>query len=138
MIYLVDTSVVIKWFHEEGESDVEPARRLLTAHRTGEARLLLLDLVVYELGNVLVRALRRPASAVAHQLDLLHRLCGPMVHPAPSWHAQAARLAEQHRLTFYDAGWAAAAEALDCDLVTADRQLLAVGALSVGEAAART
>ena len=137
MIYLVDTSVVIKWFHEEGESDVEPARRLLTAHRTGGARLFLLDLVVYELGNVLVRALRRPAPAVAQQLDLLHRLCGPLVHPAPSWHVRAARLAEQHRLTFYDASWAAAAEALDCELVTADRQLLAVGAVSVVEAAAR-
>ena len=137
MICLVDTSVVLKWFHEEGESDVEPARRLLTAHRSGAVRVLLLDLVIYELGNLLVRALRLPAPVVAGQLDLLHRMCGPLVHPAPSWHARAAQLAEQHQLTFYDASWAAAAEALGCPLVTADRRLLASGGMTAGEAASR-
>lgn len=137
MICLVDTSVVLKWFHEEGESDVAPARRLLTAHRGGDARVLLLDLAVYELGNVLVRALRQPAAVVTQQLDLLHRLCGPFLHPAPSWHARAAQTAETYRLSYYDASWAAAAEALDCPLVSADRRLLAVGAISAVDAAAR-
>ena len=137
MICLIDTSVVLKWFHEEGESDVEAARRLLTAHRSGAARVLLLDLAVYELGNVLVRALRLPAPAVAAQLDLLHRLCGPLVHPAPSWHARAAQLAEQHQLTFYDASWVAASEALGCPLVTADRRLLAAGGITASDAATR-
>jgi predicted nucleic acid-binding protein len=135
VIHLVDTSVVIKWVHEEGETDVDSARRLLTAHRAGRTRLLLLDLVVYEFGNVLVRALRQPAVVVAQQLDLLHRLCGPFVHPAPSWHADAARLAERHRLTFYDASWAAAASALGCPLVSADRTLLDAG-LAIGPAEA--
>jgi predicted nucleic acid-binding protein len=136
-MYLVDTSVVLKWVHEEGESDVEPARRLLDAHRSGSARVLLLDLAIYELGNVLVRALRRPAAVVVQQLDLVHRLCGPVVHPAPSWHARAAQLAEAQGLTFYDASWAAAAEALGCPLVTADRQLLAAGGITAREAASR-
>jgi predicted nucleic acid-binding protein len=30
---VVDTSVVIKWFHAEGESEVVEARALLAAHR---------------------------------------------------------------------------------------------------------
>lgn len=131
MILLVDTSVALKWVHEDGESEVAAARHLLEAHRAGSTRLLLLDLFVYEFGNVLVRALRRPAADVAEQVDLLHRLCGPWVHPAPSWHADAARLAEQHGLTFYDASWAAAARALDCPLISADRRLLAAG-LAIG------
>lgn len=29
---LVDTSVLIKWFHAEGEAEVEPARAILAAH----------------------------------------------------------------------------------------------------------
>ncbi|MCV2490652.1 type II toxin-antitoxin system VapC family toxin [Geodermatophilus sp. YIM 151500] len=138
MILLVDTSVALKWVHEEGESEVEPARRLLTAHRAGTARVLLLDLAVYEFGNVLLRALRQPAAVVTQQLDLLRRLCGPLVHPAPSWHAEAAALAEQHALTFYDASWAAAARALGCPLVSADRALLGSGlAVTPTDAAAR-
>ncbi|WP_448625869.1 type II toxin-antitoxin system VapC family toxin [Geodermatophilus sp. URMC 64] len=137
MIFLADTSVVLKWVHEDGESDVEAARRLLDAHRGGTALVLLLDLAVYEFGNVLLRALRQPAREVVDQVELLRRLCGPFVHPAPSWLAEAARLGEQHRLTYYDAAWAAAARALDCPLVSADRGLLAAGlAIPLPEAVA--
>ena len=57
-----------------------------------------------------MRALRRPSGVVSQQLDLLLRRCSPFVHPAPSWLTEAARLAERHGLTFYDASWAAAAE----------------------------
>jgi predicted nucleic acid-binding protein len=125
VILLVDTSVVLKWLHEEGEAEVEAARELLAAHRGGAARLLLLDLAVYELGNVLLRRLGLPAAVVTDQLDLVRRLCGPVVHPTPSWHAEAAQLGERHRLTFYDASWATAARALGCPLVSVDRALLA-------------
>lgn len=133
MIALVDTSVVLKWVHEAGESQVAEARALLDAHRTGAARLLLLDLALYEFGNVLLRRLRLPAAVVSEQLDLLHRLCGPVVHPAPSWLDAAAALGEQHGLTFYDASWAAAAQALDCPLVSADGALISA-ALAVSPA----
>lgn len=134
---LVDTSVAIKWVHEDGEGEVDEARHLLAAHRAGGTRLLLLDLFAYEFGNVLLRALRQPTSVVIEQLDLLRRLCGPFVHPAPSWLADAALLGGQHRLTFYDASWAASARALDSPLVSADRQLQSLGlAISPTEAAA--
>ena len=127
MTLLVDTSVVLKWLHEEGENEVAAARRLLADHRAGRQRVLLLDLVVYELGNVLLRPLRLPAAVVSQQLDLVRRLCGPFVHPPPSWYDDAAALGERHGLTFYDASWAAAARALDCPLVSADSALLRAG-----------
>jgi len=134
---LVDTSVVLKWFHEDGESEVAEARTLLEAHRAGTERLLVLDLGAYELGNVLLRRLGLPAALVAEQLALVRALCGPLVHPRPSWFDAAAVLAEQHRLTFYDSSWAAAAEALHILLVTADRRLLATGlAVTAAHAAA--
>lgn len=79
----------------------------------------------YELGNVLLRRLGLPAAVVTDQLELIRRLCGPVVHPTPSWHAEAARLGERHRLTFHDASWATAARTLGCPLVSADRALLA-------------
>ncbi len=55
MTLLVGTSVVLTWFHEEGESEVSQARDLSQAHREGRERLLVLDLTAYELGNVLLR-----------------------------------------------------------------------------------
>lgn len=136
MTLLVDTSVIVKWFHAEGESEVEPARALLQAHRSGVERLLVLDLAMYELGNVLLRPLGLPAGVVAQQLALLLRLCGPLVHARPSWFDAAAALGEQHRLTYYDASWAAAAQALGCPLVSADRLLLSSGlAVTASQAA---
>jgi predicted nucleic acid-binding protein len=51
---LVDTSVLIKWFHSEGE--LPHARALRSAHVAGELDAHILDLATYELGNVLVRA----------------------------------------------------------------------------------
>lgn len=133
---LVDTSVLLKWFRSEGEPEVEAARALLAAHVDERAQVVILDLAVYELGNVLVRALREPPALVQDTLSLLLRLCGPPVIPQPSWHAAAVDLAARHRLTFYDASWAAAAEALDCPLVTADRALLAAGLGRTATAAA--
>lgn len=135
MSLLVDTSVIVKWFHEDGEAEVEQARSLLQAHRDGREQILVLDLAAYELGNVLLRALKLPAPVVSQQLRLLLTLCGPLVHPRPSWLDAAADLGERHGLTFYDASWAAAAEALGCPLVSADRLLLASG-LSVTATAA--
>lgn len=137
MSLLVDTSVVVKWFHQDGESEVAPARTLLRAHRDGRERLLVLDLAAYEFGNVLLHPLGLPALAVARHLGLLLTLCGPLVHARPSWLEAAADLGERHRLTFYDASWVAAAQALRCPLVSADRLLLSTGlAVSATEAAA--
>lgn len=138
MTLLVDTSVVVKWFHEKGESEVAESRALLEAHRAGAERLLVLDLGAYELGNVLLLPLRLPAPVVVEALTVLRTLCGPLVHPRPSWHEAAAAMAQQHGLTYYDASWAAAAQALQCPLVSADRQLLTEGlAVTPTHAAAR-
>lgn len=124
-----DASVVLKWFHDEGEHDVEDARRLLAAHRSGAIMAWVLDLTFYELGNVLLRALRWTAGEVADQLDDLRTICGVLALTAAEQRL-AATLAEEYALTFYDALYGAAARLHGATLVTADRTLLAAG---VGE-----
>lgn len=124
---LLDTSVLITWFHSEGDHHVDEARALRRAHVGGSVRVHVLDLAIYELGNVLLRALRWPAEEVAGQIDDLLVVCGPPLVLTASWAREAAGLAEQHRLTFYDAAWAAAARSVAVPLVSADRQLLDTG-----------
>lgn len=132
-----DASVVLKWFHEEGEANVEDARRLLAAHRSGSITAWVLDLTFYELGNVLLRALRWRAANVADQLDDLRAICSVMPVGAAEQRL-AAQLAEEHTLTFYDAVYAAAARSRGSVLATADEALLAAGAgESPGSIAAR-
>jgi predicted nucleic acid-binding protein len=86
-----------------------------------------IDLALYEMGNVLLRALGWSGSDVADQLEDLVIICGPPLAMATDWLRQAAELAERHRLTFYDAAWAAAAEALGISLISVDAQLLDAG-----------
>src|SRR5262245_23655587 len=64
-----DASIVLKWFHEDGEAEVEAARELLDAHRAGRITAWVLDLTFYEVGNVLLRALGWSASEAAAQLE---------------------------------------------------------------------
>ena len=124
---LVDTSVLIKWFHGEGESELEAARALRDATRRGEVESRVIDLALYEMGNVLVRTLRWSGADVADQLDDLVVICGAPLAMPGEWFRQAAMIGTTHRLTFYDASWAAAAQALGVSLVSADAQLLAAG-----------
>lgn len=124
---LIDTSVLIKWFHSDGESELEQARALRSAHVTGELDAHMLDLAFYEVGNVLTRALRWTATDVADQLDDLSAILGPPLVMTPAWLRHAATLADIHTLSFYDASWAAAAVELGVQLISADRRLLAAG-----------
>jgi predicted nucleic acid-binding protein len=121
-----DTSIVLKWFHEAGEAEVPEARSLLGGHRDGRITAWILDLTLYEVGNVLLRSLRWPAEEVAAQLDDLRAICAPL---APSDHELrlAVRLADAHELTVYDAAYAAVAQARGMAFATADVALLERG-----------
>ncbi|GAB2458327.1 hypothetical protein GCM10027062_42910 [Nocardioides hungaricus] len=124
---LVDTSVLIKWFHSEGESELAEARAIRDSHVHGDVDAHVLDLALYEVGNVLARALRWRADEVASQLDDLVAIVGSPLAMSHEWLHEAARITETHGLSFYDASWAAAAAALKIPLVSADRRLVTAG-----------
>lgn len=124
---LVDTSVLIKWFHGDGESELDEARAIREATRRAEVESRVIDLAIYEMGNVLLRGLHWNGSDVADQLDDLVVICGSPLAMAASWFRHAALLGAEHELTYYDACWAAAAQALDVSLVSADARLLGAG-----------
>lgn len=124
---LVDTSVLIKWFHERGESQVEEARAIRDANRGGGVDARMVDLALYEIGNVLLTRLRWRASDVAEQLEDLVAICGAPIVMEQEWLHEAAFLGATHHLTFYDAAWAASARGLGVTLVSADTKLLTAG-----------
>lgn len=133
---LVDTSVLIKWFHHEGESQVSDARALRDATRRGDIETRVIDLALYEMGNFLLRSLHWDGVDVADQIDDLIIICGSPLAMAADWLRLAALLGAAHGLTFYDACWAAAAQALGISLVSADTQLLGAGLAESPQAAA--
>lgn len=119
-----DANIVLKWFHSEGEEEVEPARALLDAHKERTVALSVLDLTAYEVGNALMRG-RAGASAeqAATVIEALAEVC-PAIRPSPEEMRVASQLAERHDLTLYDAAYAAVAQSRSAELVTLDRALL--------------
>jgi len=132
---LVDISVLVKWFHSEGESQLAEARALREAARRGDIEARVIDLALYEMGNLLLRSLHWSGPDVADQLDDLIVICGSPLAVAASWLRQAAVLGAAHGLTFYDACWAATARALGISLVSADVRLLDAGLAEPPQAA---
>jgi predicted nucleic acid-binding protein len=119
-----DANIILKWFHSEGEEEVEPARALLDAHKERTVSLSVLDLTAYEVGNALMRG-RAGASAgqAATVIEALAEVC-PAIRPSPEEMRVASQLAEHHDLTLYDAAYAAVAQSRSAELVTLDRALL--------------
>lgn len=122
-----DANIALKWFHEEGEQDVEPARQLLEHHRAGRVVLHVLDLTFYEVGNALMRGrAQATAEQTAIVLSALREICLTM-HADDEILRDAAELVAEHGLTFYDAAYAAVARRLDAPLATLDKLLLGTG-----------
>lgn len=123
---LCDASVVLKWFHAEGEEEVEASRALLDLHRTHGMALSVLDLTAYEAGNALLRGVGVEAEKVSAVLDALAVIC-PRLALTPAELSAAAVLAAGHNLTMYDAAYVAAASSRHAELATLDRALLDAG-----------
>lgn len=120
-----DSNVVLKWFHEDGEEQVDEARALLGAHRARDRVVLeIIELTFYELANVLIDRKGWSAGDTADQLEDLRVICRSRL-PQPAELRSAADLAVEHGLSFYDALYAASARAHGGVLVTLDAQLLA-------------
>ena len=125
-ILVADASVALKWFHSTGEEAVEAAREVLEAFADRRIDLVILDLTVYEIGNALSRRPEASPESVAVVLDALTEIRVPTA-PTAAERADAARLGKDHRLTFYDAAYAAVARGRGARLVTMDRGLLTAG-----------
>lgn len=122
-----DANVALKWFHAEGEEEVEESRALLDAHRARTVALSVLDLTAYEVGNALMRGRAAVgADQVATVVEALGEVC-PALRPEPPELRRATELAAEHGLTLYDAAYAAVAERREATLATLDRALLDAG-----------
>jgi predicted nucleic acid-binding protein len=121
-----DASVVLKWFHAEGEEEVGESLALLDLHRSRRAAISIIDLTMYEVGNALVRGMRVPADRAQVVLEALDAICPRLSITTPEL-AEALALAERHGLTVYDAAYAAVARSRHARLATLDRLLLGAG-----------
>lgn len=127
---VVDSSVALKWLKPQGEQHVEAAEALLDEHESGAVTLHAPTHLMLEVMNALWSH-RATKAQIARSLQLLDRLHIRLVEPDFALLSEAVDIAVSHRLTAYDALFAALARRLECELVTDDRKLAASGACRV-------
>lgn len=119
-MYVADTSVVVKWFNQTQEADVQQAVMLLEHAVSQQILLCSSDLMRYELANALAVGKRLEPTSVRATLELLDELPVALIESTPALFEQAAMFAQRYTLSVYDAIFVALAIAVDGTLVTAN------------------
>jgi len=113
---VLDASVVLKWFHAEGERNVEAAREIRGRYEAGDLYVLAPPLLWLELVNVAARSWRWSGKQLDDLAATLPQLGFEVVQPGlprlGSWAATG--------LTAYDAAYVTVAEEVGVQLVTDD------------------
>jgi predicted nucleic acid-binding protein len=124
--YVVDASVVLKWFLPE--SDSQEAERLLEAFLGGTIALFAPDFLLIETASGLWRRSIVRGELSASDAESIYRdlLTIPLnFERCDGLAASAFSLALTHKHSVYDAFYCALSAEMDCDFVTADRLLVA-------------
>jgi len=120
--YVVDASVVVKWFSRSDE-DIKNSEKLLKSHVAGTSTLVSSSLVLYEVCNALRfnpnfdegDLSKAAASLLKLELELVD---------FPEVFESAITLAFSRDITIYDAAYIAVSQTYHIPLITADYKLL--------------
>jgi predicted nucleic acid-binding protein len=121
--YVLDTSVIVKWFSSAGEADVASALRLRDGIITGSVAIIVPDLLYYELANALRYNPSFTCDDVKEAVAAISDM-GFTERPAdPHLLARALEIAYEFAVTVYVSCFLSLAEAEGLILVTADYRL---------------
>jgi len=117
---VLDASVVLKWFHSEGEDHVEAARELRERFEAGELRVFAPPFLWLEILNVASRRWHWTATQLDQLAGALPQLGFELIEPELAGIARWAAAG----LTAYDAAYVAIAEQAGARLVTDDSEIV--------------
>jgi predicted nucleic acid-binding protein len=124
LVYVVDASVVLKWFLPEKDSGL--ADSLLEDFLNGDAELIALDLILLEAANALWKRVELRQELSATEASLIYRdlltLPISLIGTGPLAD-RAFQFAIKHKHPVYDAVYCALAIERNCEFITADQTL---------------
>lgn len=121
--YVLDTSVVMKWFSEHGEDDLAGALALRRGIIDGTLAVVAPDLIFYELGNALRFNPHFSADDVAQAVQSVNDM-GFDIRPVElAVLERSINMAFKFNITVYDAYFLALAQSEGKPLITADYKM---------------
>ena len=119
--FVIDSSIVIKWFCQE--EDTEKSLFLREKYIQGELELVSPDLLLYEIANALRYNKNLSEEDVKEAAESILKLGINIIVPTKEVMDTAISLARKYDITVYDAYFLALAKVIKFTLVTADQKL---------------
>jgi len=120
--YVLDASVIIKWYYFENESDLEAADYIHEKVIRNEIIIVSPDLMIYEVLNFFAFKLGIPSGKIDDVITELNDIIF-IINTDISVQKKAFELSRKTRTSIYDSLYLALSSSLDCPLVTADKKL---------------
>jgi predicted nucleic acid-binding protein len=120
--YILDASVIIKWYYFENESDLEIANYIHEKVTGDEIIIASPDLMIYEVSNFFIFKLKIPSGKIADILSELNDIIF-IINTDISVQKKAFELSRKLKKPIYDSLYLALSQSLDCPLITADNKL---------------
>lgn len=118
--YVVDTSVVVKWFNQENESNVEAAHQIYKDMLDSKIILIAPSLLPIEIINALKKGKNMPVAAIKKSILDFFSLPLIIKEPSQTILEQTAEIMESYNIAAYDALFVAIAKDADCKLISDD------------------
>lgn len=123
LLYVVDASVVVKWFSQLDEDNLGKALSLRDAYAEGSCLLIAPDLLLYEAINALRYNPRLKEKDTEAAFESLVKMDLTISNPNEPDLRHVIKYSYERDLTIYDAAYLALADEYRCPLITADEKL---------------
>ncbi len=122
MNYVVDTSVVLKWFHKNGELHLKEAGQILDDLRFGRINISIPDILPLELLNALIKGKGLSTDEIRETLNDLFEMPIKIIEVSLPILEESSKLMLKYNLASYDAYFLALAKYEDCKLISDDQK----------------
>jgi len=115
---VIDSSVIIKWLHKEDEKYLDQAAKILEDVKNGTVTLYAPELAKYEVGNALLFGKKLSADQAKIPLATFYLLPIQFIIQSEQSANQTYKIAQEAKITYYDASFIALAHQENATLVT--------------------
>jgi predicted nucleic acid-binding protein len=118
--YAIDTSVIIKWFNQVDESNVEIAHKIYNDMLGNIIVLIVPNIIIIELINALKKGKDMPVAAIKRSINDFFSLPLIIKEPSQAILEQTTDIMETYNIAAYDALFVAMAKDAECKLISDD------------------
>lgn len=122
MNYVIDTSVVVQWFHKSGEAHPKEARQVLDDLRASRIDISIPDLLPLELLNVFIKGKGLSVKEADRSIKYLFEMPIKIIGISLPILKESSKLMKNHDLASYDAYFLALAKYEGCKLISDDQK----------------